>query len=148
MASIAENLRATLLSLKQISDRVKHLILTYVTKTELSTAKQEVIDALKDIDIDTTDLAKQGTNAEATLTAIYEALKGSEEPSQDIPEGVAERLALILEFFGIKTLDGYEFMTEQEIYDELEVIMTTMDGDLTAEMAASITEETISLVET
>lgn len=104
------------------------------------------LDNIKLPEIDTTELAKQGTNAEATLTAIYEALKGSEEPSQDIPEGVAERLALILEFFGIKTLDGYEFMTEQEVYDELEEIMTTMDGDLTAEMATNITAETQTII--
>jgi len=70
MASIAENLRATLLSLKQISDRVKSLILTSVTKSELNSAKQEVIDAIDEIDIDTSDLAKQGSNPEATLSEV------------------------------------------------------------------------------
>ena len=70
MASIAENLRATLLSLKQISDRVKSLILTVVTKIELSIAKQEIIDAIDDIDIDTSDLAKQGTNPNTSLTVV------------------------------------------------------------------------------
>lgn len=74
MASIAENLRATLLSLKQISDRVKSLILTSVTKSELNSAKQEVLDAIDEIDIDTSDLAK-----EATLGDVQDVLEYIEQ---------------------------------------------------------------------
>lgn len=93
---------------------------------------------------DTTELAKQGENPDATLTAIYKLLIGSNEPSPDIPEGVAERLALILEFFGIKPIETYEFMTEDEVCSELEEIMTTMDINLTQEKAKEITQQTLN----
>ena len=105
-------------------------------------------DSLADIpiqDIDTAELAKQGENPEATLTAIYKLLTGSEPDTPEIiPEGVAERLALILEFFGIKPIQAYEFMTAEEVCYELEEIMTTMDINLTPEKAKEITQQTLN----
>lgn len=104
-------------------------------------------DSLADIklpEFDTTDLAKQGDDKNATLTAIYKMLVGNDEPSQDIPEGVAERLALILEFFGMKPIESYEFMTAEEVCSTLEEIMTTMDLDLTPEKAKEITNNTLN----
>ena len=47
---ISEQLRATLLSLKQISDRLKLLNTTSVTKSEALAYKNEIIAALGDID--------------------------------------------------------------------------------------------------
>ena len=91
-------------------------------------------------------LAKQGNNADATLTAVLEALKGGDEPSPDIPEGVAERLAMILEFFGIKTISGYTFMTDKEVTDEIEDIMQALDNELTPEQAAAITAEAMQII--
>jgi hypothetical protein len=85
-------------------------------------------------DIIPTDYAKQGTNPNATLSAVLEALQGSDTPSPDIPEGVAERLALILEYFGIKAISGYEFMTDTEVCGELEEIMQLVDPDLEQEV--------------
>jgi hypothetical protein len=102
------------------------------------------IDNIQLPEIDTTELAKQGENPNATLTAIYKLLIGSNEPSQDIPEGVAERLALILEFFGMKPIEAYEFMTAEEVCAELEEIMTSMDLDLTPEKAKEITQQTLN----
>lgn len=102
------------------------------------------LDNIKLPEIDTTELAKQGDNPNATLTAIYKLLIGSNEPSQDIPEGVAERLALILEFFGMKPIESYEFMTPEEVCAELEEIMTSMDLDLTPEKAKEITQQTLN----
>jgi hypothetical protein len=101
------------------------------------------IDNIKLPEIDTTELAKQGSNQDATLTAIYKLLIGSNEPSQDIPEGVAERLALILEFFGMKPIEAYEFMTAEEVCNTLEDIMTSMDINLTPEQAKEITNNTL-----
>ena len=102
------------------------------------------IDNIKLPEIDTTELAKQGDDKNATLTAIYKMLVGNDEPSQDIPEGVAERLALILEFFGIKPIQEYEFMTPEEVCSTLEDIMTSMDLELTPEKAAEITSNTLN----
>lgn len=102
------------------------------------------IDNIKLPEIDTTELAKQGDDKNATLTAIYKMLVGNDEPSQDILEGVAERLALILEFFGIKPIQAYEFMTPEEVCSTLEDIMTSMDLELTPEKAAEITSNTLN----
>ena len=95
-------------------------------------------------EIDTTELAKQGDNPDATLTAIYKLLIGSNELSPDIPEGVAEQLALILKFFGMKPIEAYEFMTPEEVCSELEEIMTSMDLDFTPEQAKEITNNTLN----
>lgn len=114
---------------------------------KLNEVKSDVADVKTSVEnIDFSTLAKQGTNAEATLTAVLEALKGGDEPSPDIPEGVAERLAMILEFFGIKTIIGYTFMTETEVTDEIEDIMQALDNELTQEQAAAITTEAMQII--
>lgn len=110
---------------------------------ESEAIKQAIASAKPEVDLG--GVAKQGDNPEATLTAIYKLLIGSNEPSQDIPEGVAERLALILEFFGIKPIEAYEFMTAEEVCSTLEDIMTSMDISLTPEIAAEITNNTLTL---
>ena len=102
------------------------------------------IDNIKLPQFDTTDLAKQGDDKNATLTVIYKMLVGNGEPSQNIPEGVAERLALILEFFGMKPIESYEFMTPEEVCSTIEEIMTTMDLDLTPEKAKEITNNILT----
>ena len=109
---------------------------------ESEAIKQAIASAKPEVDLG--GVAKQGNNPEATLTAIYKLLIGSNEPSQDIPEGVAERLALILEFFGIKPIEAYEFMTSEEVCAELEDIMTSMDITLTQQQAAAITQQTLT----
>ena len=92
--------------------------------------------------IDFSTLAKQGSNADATLTAILEALQGGDDP--DIPEGVAERLAMILEHFGIKTISGYSFGTPTEIIDELKDIMGAIDQEATLPNSVTIDGTTYS----
>lgn len=62
--------------------------------------------------IDFSTLAKQGTDQTATLTAIKELLSGGEDP--DIPEGVAERLAAIMQFFNITEATDYTALTPAE----------------------------------
>lgn len=107
----------------------------------------EVSDKLDNlnVDVDLSNVAKQGDDPNATLTAIYKLLTGSEPDNPEIiPEGVAERLALILEFFGIKPIQAYEFMTAEEVCYELEEIMTTMDINLTPEKAKEITQQTLN----
>lgn len=50
--------------------------------------------------IDFSTLAKQGTDPTATLTAIKELLAGDDAP-EELPEGVGDRLLLLLQHFGI-----------------------------------------------
>lgn len=47
-------------------------------------------------------------------------------------------------FFGVTPIEGYEFMTPEEVCSELEEIMTSMDINLTQEMAATITNNTLN----
>lgn len=156
MSTIAEKLKTTYLGIAGLTTSMRQLLSVgakEVTSQEINSkldgvAKEEsvkeILGEVKNIDIDTTELAKQGDNPNATLTAIYKLLIGSNEPSSDIPEGAAERLALILEFFGIKPIEAYEFMTAEEVCAELEEIMTSMDLDLTPEKAKEITQQTLT----
>ena len=84
----------------------------------------------------------------AYIAAIYSSIVGSVSP--DIPEGVAERLAMIMQFFGIYTEDDKvlvrvpdgqdyqivpaEFMTDTDVTDELEDIMQALDPELEQEV--------------
>jgi hypothetical protein len=95
----------------------------------------------------------------AYLASIYESIVGTVSP--DVPEGVADRLAAVMKFFGIY-VDGdkvyvrgadpehseqivpAEFMTDTEVCDELEDIMRIIDPNLTAEQAAAITAQTLN----
>jgi hypothetical protein len=47
-------------------------------------------------------------------------------------------------FFGVKPIEGYEFMTAEEVCSELEEIMTSMDLELTQEQAKEITNNTLN----
>ena len=93
------------------------------------------------------------------LAAIYDSIVGTVSP--DVPEGVADRLAAVMKFFGIY-VDGdkvyvrgadpehseqivpAEFMTDSEVCDELEDIMQLIDPNLTAAQAAAITAQTLN----
>lgn len=97
---------------------------------------QQILTAVGNIDF--TTLAKQGDNPTATNSAILKAL--SRINPQD-PNSKA-----LAEFFGVTLLQGYEFMTDTEVTDELEDIMQALDPDLTAEKAASITAEAMQII--
>ena len=86
---------------------------------KLAEVKSDVADVKTSVEnIDFSTLAKQGTNADATLTALLEALTGGDAPSPDIPEGVAERLAIIMQFFGLpQALPQFTYATDQEVID-------------------------------
>lgn len=112
---------------------------------KLDDVKSDVADVKTAVEhIDFSTLAKQGTNPNATLTAILEALTGGDDPSPDIPEGVAERLEMILEHFGIKTISGYSFGTPTEIIDELKDIMGAIDQEATLPNSVTIDGTTYS----
>jgi hypothetical protein len=59
----------------------------------------------------------------------------------DVHDENAKHLA---QFFGVTLLEGYEFMQDTEVTDELEDIMRIIDPDLTAEQAAAITAQTLN----
>ena len=84
---------------------------------KLDEVKSDVADVKTSVEnIDFSTLAKQGTNADATLTAVLEALQGGDDP--DIPEGVSERLAIIMQLFELpQALPQFTYATDQEVID-------------------------------
>ena len=97
----------------------------------------------------TAPAGSQMATAFAYLASIYESIVGTVSP--DVPEGVADRLAAVMKFFGIY-VDGdkiyvkgadpehpeqivpAEFMTDTEVTDELEDIMQALDTGLLQEV--------------
>jgi hypothetical protein len=95
---------------------------------------QSILTAVWNIDFST--LAKQGDNPAATNSAILEAMS---HISPTDPNSLA-----LAQFFGVTLLEGYEFMQDTEVCDELEDIMQLVDPTLTAAQAAAITAQTLN----
>ena len=94
--------------------------------------KEEVIDQLK------------ATAKESTLLAESEAIKqaiAEAKPEVDTTNIASKDLE---RFFGVKPIEGYEFMTAEEVCSTLEEIVTTMDINLTPEQAKEITNNTLN----
>ena len=98
------------------------------------TTSQAILHAVGNIDFSI--LAKQGSNINATNTAILDALS---HISPTDPNSLA-----LAQFFGVTLLEGYEFMQDTEVCDELEDIMQVIDPNLTAAQAAAITAQTLN----
>ena len=74
---MSDTLRATLLSLKQISDKLSSLFSSIGNVPSGDTIYNKLDDIsydVKHIDVDTSDLSKQGNDPGATNTAIYHYL--------------------------------------------------------------------------
>ena len=98
----------------------------------------EIIEAISGIHIDIPDNIATKDDVTAAKQAILDALS---HISPEDPNSKA-----LAEFFGVTLLQGYEFMTDTEVTDELEDIMQALDPDLTAEKAASITAEAMQII--
>ena len=125
------------------------------TKTQLTTVAQDILTAISHIDIDTTTLAKEQTltnalqsvltalNPKATTADVTAAKQAILDALSHISPTDPNSLALA-QFFGVTLLEGYEFMTDTEVCDELEDIMQVIDPTLTAAQAAAITAQTLN----
>jgi hypothetical protein len=78
------------------------------------------------------------TDGVNTLAGKIDNIKLPEIDTTNIASKDLER------FFGVKPIEGYEFMTAEEICAELEEIMTSMDLGLTQEQAKEITNNTLN----
>lgn len=97
-----------------------------------------IIEAIAGIHIDIPDNIATKDDVTAAKQAILDAL------SQIQPEDPNSKA--LAEFFGVTLLQGYEFMQDTEVTDELEDIMQALDPELTAEHAASITAEAMQII--
>lgn len=87
---ISEQLRVTLLSLKQISDRLKLLNTTSVTKSEALAYKNEIVEALGDIDF--TEIIEALDSIDGKIDDISTELEdvAQEATAQEIKELVLQ----------------------------------------------------------
>ena len=97
-----------------------------------------IIEAIAGIHIDIPDNIATKDDVTAAKQAILDAL------SHISPEDPYSKA--LAEFFGVTVLQGYEFMTDTEVTDELEDIMQALDPELTVEQAASITAEAMQII--
>ena len=97
-----------------------------------------IIEAIAGIHIDIPDNIATKDDVTAAKQAILDALS---HISPEDPNSKA-----LAEFFGVTELQGYEFMQDTEVTDELEDIMQALDPELTAEQAASITAEAMNII--
>ena len=98
-----------------VKTAVENIDLSSVAKqgTNPNATNTAILAAFGNIDFST--LAKQGTNADATLTAILAALQSSEEDTpEELPAGLADRVMLLLDFFGITGATEYTALTSAE----------------------------------
>lgn len=127
------------------------------TTQQLTDATASILTAISHIDIDTTALAKEQTLTNA-LQSVLTALnpKATTNDVTTAKDAILEALShispedpyskAVAEFFGVTELQGYEFMTDTEVTDELEDIMQAIDPELTPEQAANITAQANEII--
>lgn len=111
---------------------------TVAKQATLVTKAAMILEAISGIHIDIPDNIATKDDVTAAKQAILDALS---HISPEDPNSKA-----LAEFFGVTLLQGYEFMTDTEVTDELEDIMQAIDPELTAEQAASITAEAMQII--
>ena len=98
----------------------------------------EVYRALQDI-VPSMDISLSAKQA-AGFTARTQTLVGKDmSVGESVEQGNGSELE---QFFGVVEPKDCEWMTDQEVYEYLERIMQSIDPELTASMAQSITTQT------
>jgi hypothetical protein len=126
-----------------LSQGVKDIIkaIKNIDFTDLENSIAEVKNAVANIDFSA--LAK-----EETLTQVQSKVEevGNKIDNIKLPEIDTTNIASkdLERFFGVKPIEGYEFMTAEEVCAELEEIMTSIDLELTQEQAKEITNNTLN----
>lgn len=105
-------------------------------QTTLVSGAAAILEAIGNIHVDIPDNIATEDDVTAAKQAILDALS---HISPTDPNSLA-----LAQFFGVTLLEGYEFMTDTEVCDELEDIMRVIDPELTAEQAAAITAQTLN----
>jgi hypothetical protein len=105
-------------------------------QTTLVTSAATILEAIAGIHVDIPDNIATKDDVTAAKQAILDALS---HISPTDPNSLA-----LAQFFGVTLLEGYEFMTDTEVCDELEDIMRIIDPNLTAAQAAAITAQTLN----
>lgn len=113
--------------------------------TNLENSIAEVKDAVANIDFSA--LAKEETLTQG-ISSVERKVEevGNKIDNIKLPEIDTTNIASkdLEKFFGVKPIEGYEFMTPEEVCSTLEDIMTSMDLSLTPEQAQAITQQTLT----
>ena len=102
--------------------------------------KTEIVFPAGGGNVDLTEVAKE-TTLNSAKEEILTAVENIELPEIDTTNIASKDLE---RFFGVKPIEGYEFMTAEEVCSTLEEIITTMDISLTLEQAKEITNNTLN----
>ena len=102
--------------------------------------KTEIVFPAGGGNVDLTEVAKE-TTLNSAKEEILTAVENIELPEIDTTNIASKDLE---RFFGVKPIEGYEFMTPEEVCSELEDIMTAMDISLTQQQAQEITNNTLN----
>ncbi len=111
---------------------------------------QETIDSLRTMTQQNGALTRQNSQLLNEIAKESTFIDKAEEIKAEIknakPEIDTSNIASkdLERFFGVKPIETYEFMTEEEVCSTLEEIMTTMDIDLTPEQAKEITNNLLN----
>ena len=108
--------------------------------TDLENSIAEVKKAVANIDLSPVAKEETLTQVASKVEEVGNKIDNIKLPEIDITELASKDLE---RFFGVKPIEGYEFMTAEEVCSTLEEIMTTMDINLTPEMATNITQNTL-----
>ncbi len=124
----------------QTQEQIEHLRTLQETSSFWADVAENQLPTLAEkIDnIDLTPIENKVDEGVSTLSDKIDNIKLPEIDTTNIASKDLER------FFGVKPIEGYEFMTPEEVCSELEDIMTSMDLGLTPEMAKEITNNTLN----
>lgn len=112
------------------------LINEVAKESTINTKVEEIKQVVENIDLSSLEnKMEEGVN---NLSNKLDNIKLPEIDTSNIASKDLER------FFGVKPIEGYEFMTPEEVCSELEEIMTYMDLVLTPEQAKEITNNTLN----
>ena len=138
--SIAETEQARLAyeAAKEEFDKKAEQLDDVAQQTTLVHSAATILEAISGIHIDIPDNIATKDDVTAAKQAILDAL------SHIAPEDPNSKA--LAEFFGVTLLQGYEFMQDTEVTDELEDIMQALDPELTAAQAASITAQAMQII--
>ena len=120
-------------SIAEVKDAVANIDFSALAKqSTLLTESQVIQEAIQNIDL---------SSVESKVEEVGNKIDNIKLPEIDTTNIASKDLE---RFFGVKPIEGYEFMTAEEVCSELEEIMTSMDLELTQEMAATITNNTLN----
>ena len=118
-------------NLEEVKEAVENIDLASIER-KVETESQAIQSAIQNVDL---------SSVESKVDEVKQAVENIQLPEIDTTNIASKDLE---RFFGVKPIEGYEFMTAEEVCSTLEDIMTAMDLALTPQQAQEITNNTLT----